>query len=48
MSEFFLFYKLTITSGLNMFCLYLLIGLIRCRKYWRAAKNLVLVLKVII
>ena len=44
----FLFYKLTIMSGLNMFYIHLLIGLISSKKYCRAAKNLVLALKVII
>ena len=45
MSGIFLFYKLTETSGWNM--IHLILGLIISKKYWRVAKNLVPVLKVI-
>ena len=48
MSEIFLFYKLTLTSGQNMFHLHLLIGLISSKKFWRLAKNLVPILKAVI
>ena len=46
MSGIFLFYKLAITSGQNMFYLHFLIKLLSSnKKYWSAAKNLVPVLK---
>ena len=48
MSERFLFYKPTITSGWNIFYLHLLIGLITSKIYWRIAKNLVPILKRVI
>ena len=48
MSEAFLLYNLTITSGWDMFYLHLLIGLISYNKYWRVEKKLVLLLKVVI
>ena len=48
MSEIFLFYKLKITSGRNMFYLHFLIDLISSKKYWRVAKNSVLILKEVI
>ena len=48
MSERFLFYKRTITSGWNTFYLHLLIGLITSKIYWTIAKNLVAILKHVI
>ena len=45
MSESFLFYKVTVMFGWNMFYLHLTIGVIISKKYWRAAKKLKLVLK---
>lgn len=35
------FHKLTVTSGLNMFYLRLVIGLISSRKYWRVEKGVI-------
>ena len=45
MSEIFVFYKLAITSGCNMFYLHLLIELVSPNKYWRVLKSFLSILK---